>query len=171
MQLYFATRDGQSRRIAEHISRRLAENGISTLPRDLAAAMPVSVELAQAPLIAVVAAVRWGQLYLSNRPATGKDGKPVKSGVEVLNHSLQPQPGTSLLYIRGNVTNHSDVPYFSVKVEVEFSWGATEVKVPDLVDAIVDITETGSSLRANKLRIVETLMESIEEQMPISLFR
>lgn len=47
-----------------------------------------------------------------------------------------------------------------VNAEVEFSWGATEVKVPDLVDAIVDITETGSSLRANKLRIVETLMES-----------
>ena len=47
-----------------------------------------------------------------------------------------------------------------VRAEVEFSWGATEVKVPDLVDAIVDITETGSSLRANKLRIVDTLMES-----------
>jgi ATP phosphoribosyltransferase len=47
-----------------------------------------------------------------------------------------------------------------VNVEVEFSWGATEVKVPDLVDAIVDITETGSSLRANKLRIMDTLMES-----------
>ena len=47
-----------------------------------------------------------------------------------------------------------------VEAKVEFSWGATEVKVPDLVDAIVDVTETGSSLRANKLRIVETLMES-----------
>jgi len=47
-----------------------------------------------------------------------------------------------------------------VKAEIEFSWGATEVKVPDLVDAIVDITETGSSLRANKLRIVATIMES-----------
>jgi len=47
-----------------------------------------------------------------------------------------------------------------VNVEVEFSWGATEVKVPDLVDAIIDITETGSSLRANKLRIVETLLVS-----------
>ncbi|MEO8205352.1 MAG: ATP phosphoribosyltransferase [Chthoniobacterales bacterium] len=47
-----------------------------------------------------------------------------------------------------------------VNVEIEFSWGATEVKVPDLVDAIVDITETGSSLRANKLQIIETLMES-----------
>ena len=47
-----------------------------------------------------------------------------------------------------------------VKVKIEFSWGATEVKVPDLVDAIVDITETGSSLRANKLRIVDTLLET-----------
>ncbi len=48
----------------------------------------------------------------------------------------------------------------NIPVKVEFSWGATEVKVPDLVDAIVDITETGSSLRANKLRIVDTLMET-----------
>ena len=47
-----------------------------------------------------------------------------------------------------------------VTAVIEFSWGATEVKVPDLVDAIVDVTETGSSLRANKLRILETIMES-----------
>ena len=47
-----------------------------------------------------------------------------------------------------------------VNADVEFSWGATEVKVPELVDAIVDVTETGSSLRANKLRIVDTLMKS-----------
>lgn len=47
-----------------------------------------------------------------------------------------------------------------VHAEVEFSWGATEVKTPDLVDAIVEVTETGSSLRANKLRIVETVLES-----------
>lgn len=47
-----------------------------------------------------------------------------------------------------------------VNAHVEFSWGATEVKAPDLVDAIVDVTETGSSLRANKLRIVDTLFES-----------
>jgi len=50
-----------------------------------------------------------------------------------------------------------------VNAEVEFSWGATEVKVPELVDAIVDVTETGSSLRANKLRIIETLMESFPQ--------
>lgn len=53
--------------------------------------------------------------------------------------------------------------YFAQKgvaAEVEFSWGATEVKVPDLVDAIVDITETGNSIRANKLRIIDTLLET-----------
>ena len=47
-----------------------------------------------------------------------------------------------------------------ITAEVEFSWGATEVKVPDLVDAIVDVTETGSSIRANHLRIVDTLLTS-----------
>jgi ATP phosphoribosyltransferase len=48
----------------------------------------------------------------------------------------------------------------NVQVKVEFSWGATEVKPPMLADAIVEITETGSSLRANRLRIIETIMES-----------
>src|SRR5438876_9279990 len=47
-----------------------------------------------------------------------------------------------------------------VKAHVEFSWGATEVKVPQLADAIVEVTETGSSLRANRLRIVDTVLES-----------
>ena len=46
------------------------------------------------------------------------------------------------------------------KARVEFSWGATEVKVPQLADAIVEVTETGSSLRANRLRVVDTVLES-----------
>src|ERR1700712_3717755 len=53
--------------------------------------------------------------------------------------------------------------YFASKnipVKVEFSWGATEVKPPTLADAIVEVTETGSSLKANRLRIIEVLMES-----------
>src|SRR3954447_11880465 len=48
----------------------------------------------------------------------------------------------------------------SVKVTVDFSWGATEVKPPVLADAIVEVTETGSSLRANKLKIIDTVLES-----------
>src|SRR5215472_10665476 len=58
-----------------------------------------------------------------------------------------------------NVTRN----YFAsrgVQVKVEFSWGATEIKPPMLADAIVEITETGSSLRANRLRIIETILES-----------
>lgn len=47
-----------------------------------------------------------------------------------------------------------------VEAEVEFSWGATEAKPPDLAEAIVDVTETGASLRANKLRILEVILES-----------
>jgi ATP phosphoribosyltransferase len=48
----------------------------------------------------------------------------------------------------------------AINVNVEFSWGATEVKAPRLADAIVEVTETGSSLRANRLRIVDTVLES-----------
>ena len=47
-----------------------------------------------------------------------------------------------------------------VSAKVEFSWGATEAKLPELADAIVEVTETGSSLRANKLRVIDTLLES-----------
>ena len=47
-----------------------------------------------------------------------------------------------------------------IEAEVEFSWGATEVKVPDLVDAIVELTETGASLAANNLRILDTVLET-----------
>jgi ATP phosphoribosyltransferase len=49
---------------------------------------------------------------------------------------------------------------YAVTARVDFSWGATEVKVPQLADAIVEVTETGSSLRANRLRIVDTVLES-----------
>lgn len=70
-------------------------------------------------ILALVAAGRWGQYYLSVRPKKGKDGKPLKEGVEILNHALQAQPGTALFYVRGNVTNHSDVPWFDVKVQCE----------------------------------------------------
>ena len=58
-----------------------------------------------------------------------------------------------------NITNKY-LEQHGVKAAVEFSWGATEAKPPDLADAIVEITETGSSLRANGLRIIETVLES-----------
>ena len=62
---------------------------------------------------------------------------------------------TELVNTTKNYFARKDVP-----VRVEFSWGATEVKPPILADAIVEVTETGSSLRANRLRIIETVCES-----------
>ncbi len=62
---------------------------------------------------------------------------------------------TELVNVTQNYFNSKNI-----KVEIEFSWGATEAKTPALVDAIVELTETGSSLRANKLRIVEELLQS-----------
>ena len=62
---------------------------------------------------------------------------------------------TELVRVTKAYFDRLDVP-----VNVEFSWGATEVKPPTLADAIVEVTETGSSLRANRLRIIDTVMES-----------
>lgn len=62
---------------------------------------------------------------------------------------------TELVEVTKNYFASKNVP-----VTVEFSWGATEVKPPMLADAIVEVTETGSSLRANRLRIIDTVMES-----------
>ena len=62
---------------------------------------------------------------------------------------------TELVEVTKNYFASKNVP-----VKVEFSWGATEVKPPMLADAIVEVTETGSSLRANRLRIIDTVMES-----------
>jgi menaquinone-dependent protoporphyrinogen oxidase len=61
MQLFYATRDGQSRRIAERIAGRLAERGIPALPHDLAVALPAPQRLTEARLVVVVAAVRYGR--------------------------------------------------------------------------------------------------------------
>jgi len=74
-------------------------------------------------------------------------------------HNVSDLSGKTIATELVNVTR-SYLDENGVEAEVEFSWGATEVKVPELVDAIVDLTETGSSLRANKLRIVDVLMET-----------
>jgi len=61
MLLFYATRDGQSRRIAAHIAGRLAESGIAAPPHDLAVAFPAPADLAASPLVVVIAAVRYGR--------------------------------------------------------------------------------------------------------------
>jgi len=87
--------------------------------------------------------VRWVLAVPENSPVKSvKDLEGKHIATEVVNITRQ--------YLESN----------GVNAAVEFSWGATEVKPPDLADAIVEVTETGSSLRANKLRIVETILES-----------
>jgi ATP phosphoribosyltransferase len=86
---------------------------------------------------------RWVLAVPENSPVKSvKDLEGKRIATEVVNLTTQ--------YLKKN----------GVKAEVEFSWGATEVKAHELVDAIVEVTETGSSLRANKLRIVDTLLTS-----------
>jgi ATP phosphoribosyltransferase len=74
-------------------------------------------------------------------------------------HSVKDLQGKILATELVNVTERY-LASKGVKAKVEFSWGATEVKPPVLADAIVEVTETGSSLRANGLRIVDTVLES-----------
>ena len=88
-------------------------------------------------------AARWVLAMPENSPIKSvKDLKGKRIATEVVNLTKK--------YLRRH----------GVKAEVEFSWGATEMKAHELVDAIVEVTETGSSLRANKLRIVDELLSS-----------
>ena len=87
--------------------------------------------------------VRWVvAVKEGSRIRTPKDLRGKRIATEVVNLT------------RGYLRRHG------VKADVEFSWGATEVKPPILADAIVDVTETGSSLRANNLRVIDTVLES-----------
>ena len=93
-----------------------------------------------------------------------QEAKPVKWVIAVPNdsdiHKVEDLNGKKIATELVNATNNY-LAEFNVKADVEFSWGATEVKAPELVDAIVDVTETGSSLKANNLRILATIMESV----------
>lgn len=87
--------------------------------------------------------VRWVLAVQEDSPfKTVKDLQGKRISTEVVNITKQ--------YLRQH----------GVEAAVEFSWGATEVKVPELADAIVEVTETGSSLRANHLRIIDTVLQS-----------
>jgi len=90
--------------------------------------------------------------------------RPVRWVVAVPNdsdmHTVQDLQGKRIATELVNVTKKFLTEH-DVTAQVEFSWGATEAKVPSLVDAIVEITETGSSLKANNLRIMTDVMESV----------
>jgi len=91
----------------------------------------------------------------TSRPYRWVLAVPEDSGIT----SVQDLQGKRIATELVNVTRRY-LESHGVEAQVEFSWGATEVKVPDLVDAIVEGTETGSTLRAHRLRILDTLLES-----------
>lgn len=91
----------------------------------------------------------------SSKPVRWVLAVPNSSSIE----SVKDLEGKRIATEAVNLTS-SYLKQHGVKAHVEFSWGATEVKAPNLVDAIVEVTETGSSLKANDLRIVDTVMES-----------
>jgi ATP phosphoribosyltransferase len=92
---------------------------------------------------------------LTMRPVRWVLAVPIDSSI----HSVQDLNGKRIATEIVNLTRDW-LSQHGVQADVEFSWGATEVKAPALVDAIVEVTETGSSLRANNLRIVETILVS-----------
>ena len=112
-------------------SRALCARPVSIRP-----AHPVSPKISRRP-------ARWVLCVPENSPVKSvKDLQGKRIATEVVNLTKK--------YLKKH----------GVQAEVEFSWGATEVKAHELVDAIVEVTETGSSLRANKLRIVDELLSS-----------
>lgn len=92
---------------------------------------------------------------VSRRPARWVLAVPNDSPIQ----SIQDLQGKRIATEVVNLTRRYLADH-GVEADVEFSWGATEVKPPQLADAIVEVTETGSSLRANKLRIVEEVLQS-----------
>jgi ATP phosphoribosyltransferase len=103
----------------------------------------------------VIEVCELGYSRASRNPARWVLAVPEDSGIRTVADLQGKRIATELVG-----TTRKFLADYGVNATVEFSWGATEVKVPDLVDAIVDITETGSSLKANKLRIVETILVS-----------
>ena len=91
----------------------------------------------------------------SNKPSKWVIAVPEASTVQTVKDLEGKRIATEVVNITRQYLNEN-----GVNAEVEFSWGATEVKVPDLVDAIVDLTETGNSIRANNLRIIDTLLNT-----------
>jgi ATP phosphoribosyltransferase len=91
----------------------------------------------------------------SRRPVRWVLAVPEDSPVQSVKHLAGKRIATEVVNLTTDYLKRH-----GVSAQVEFSWGATEVKPPKLADAIVEVTETGSSLKANNLRIVDTVLES-----------
>jgi len=122
MELYYATRDGQSRRIAERIASRLADHGISTLPYDLAGTPPTPSRLTAARLVVVVAAVRYGKpLPEAERFLAGYRALPAPPQLVLLSVNLTARkPGKNTVegnaYLRKSISRHRLAPVLALAI-------------------------------------------------------
>ncbi len=122
MLLFYATRDGQSRRIAAHIAARLAGSGISAAPHDLAVGFPTAADLAAAPMVVVVAAVRYGRhLPEAERLLASYRALPARAPLVLLSVNLTARkPGkdtaTGNQYLRKSIARHRLEPVLAAAV-------------------------------------------------------
>ena len=120
--LYYATRDGQSRRIAEHISRRLTENGMPSWPQDLAVTSPAAAELAAASVIVVVAAVRYGKhlpeadRFLSAYRSLASPPPLALASVNLTARKPAKTTATGNAYLRKAIVRHRLAPALAVAI-------------------------------------------------------
>jgi len=120
--LYYATRDGQSRRIAEHISGRLAECGVPSLPQDLAVTSPAAAELAAASVIVLVAAVRYGKhlpeadRFLSAYRSLASPPPLALASVNLTARKPAKTTATGNAYLRNVIARHRLAPALAVAI-------------------------------------------------------
>jgi menaquinone-dependent protoporphyrinogen oxidase len=120
--LYYATRDGQSRRIAEHISRRLAESGVPSLPQDLRVTSPAAAELAAASVIVLVAAVRYGKhlpeadRFLSAYRSLALPPPLALASVNLTARKASKTTATGNAYLRKVIARHRLAPALAVAI-------------------------------------------------------
>ena len=122
MQLFYATRDGQSRRIAERIAGRLIERGIHALPRDLAVALPAPQSLAETRLVVAVAAVRYGrhlpeaEQFLSIYRALRDPPPLVLLSVNLTARKPGKDTAEGNIYLRKTIARHRLTPAFALAI-------------------------------------------------------
>lgn len=120
--LYYATRDGQSRRIAEHISRRLAESGVPSRPQDLRVTSPAAAELASASVIVLVASVRYGKhlpeadRFLSTYRSLASPPPLALASVNLTARKPAKTTATGNAYLRKIIARHRLAPALAVAI-------------------------------------------------------
>ena len=118
--LFYATHDGQARRIAEHISRRLSEDGAACLPQDLAVAQPAAADLASASAIVLVAAVRYGKhlpaadRFLTAYRSLASPPPLALASVNLTARKPEKTTATGNAYLRKTIARHGLAPALAV---------------------------------------------------------